>query len=165
MPAISRCLLWATLMLLSLIVLAALAIDPAAHDDMPDVSPKEIALATLNDLSFGLAVEEYIISAAPRDTTPPEPYKSLIAKLGDPCYRCREIASRKLQRASKVDQRWLFWGLRDRDPEIQVRCNAIIRRLTVCPSCKGTGISTAYAEYPCWDCDGRRTLWAWSIWD
>lgn len=148
-----------------LILMLAMICQHASHDEMPDVSPKEIALRTLVDLSFGLAVEECVIAAAPRGTAPPEPYRSLIAKLGDSCYLCREIASRKLQAASRADQRWLFWGLRHRDPEIQVRCNAIIRRLTVCPSCNGTGLSNAYPEYQCWDCKGRRSLWTWTIWD
>ena len=118
---------------------------------------------TLADLEFSMAVEASI--QAERGTAPPEPYAGLIARLGSECWTCREIASRKLQRLSADDQRWLFWGRASRDLEIRLRCNVILRKLNPCPSCDGTGESKNYSGYPCFDCDGLKTIWLWSPWD
>jgi hypothetical protein len=118
---------------------------------------------TLADLEFAMAVEESIM--AEPGTTAPEPYKGLIERQGSDCYRCREIATRKLQSASWFDPRWLFWGRKHRDPEVRLRSNAILRRLNLCPSCDGTGASRHYREDPCWDCQGLGSVWIWSAWD
>ena len=118
---------------------------------------------TLADLEFTMAVEESVM--AEPGTALPEPFKGLIERLGDPCYHCREIASQKFQAASRFDQRWLFWGRKHRDPEVRLRSNSILRRINPCSSCEGSGESRHYQGYPCWDCQGLRTVWLWSIWD
>jgi hypothetical protein len=118
---------------------------------------------TLDDLEFTMAVEESVM--AEPGTAPPELYKGLIERLGDPCYHCREIATRKFQTASRFDQRWLFWGRKHPDPEVRMRSNSILRRINPCSSCGGTGESRHYPGYSCWDCQGLRTVWLWSIWD
>jgi hypothetical protein len=118
---------------------------------------------TLADLEFTMAVEESVM--AEPGTAPPEPFTALIDRLGSDCFQCREIATRKLQSVSRFKQQWLFWGRRHRDPEVRLRANAIIRRINPCSSCGGSGESRHYPGYPCWDCQGFRTLWLWSMWD
>jgi hypothetical protein len=118
---------------------------------------------TLADLEFVMAVEESVM--AEPGTTAPEPYKGLIERQGSDCYRCREIASRKLKTASWFNQQWLFWGRKHRDPEVRLRSNSILRRMNPCPSCGGSGASRHYREDPCWDCQGLGSAWGWSAWD
>ena len=118
---------------------------------------------TLDDLEFTMAVEESVM--AEPATAPPDPYKVLIERLGEPCYHCREIVSREFQAASRFDQRWLFWGRKHRDPEVRLRSNSILCRINPCSSCGGSGESRHYPGYPCWDCQGLRTIWLWSFWD
>jgi hypothetical protein len=121
--------------------------------------------ATLrNDLEFVRGVEEFVIAAAP-GRRPPEPYRELIERLGDPSWPEREAASRELCATSAYDQRWLFWGRLHRDLEVRVRCNAILRRLNPCPACHGAGNSKNWELWPCWDCQGTATAWPWSMWD
>ena len=120
--------------------------------------------AARGDLEFVRGVEEFVIAAEP-GRRPPEPYRGLIERLGDSCWREREAASRGLQAASAVDQRWLFWGRCHPDPEVRLRANAILRRLNPCSTCKGTGNSKNWDLWPCWDCQGTATAWPWSMWD
>jgi hypothetical protein len=120
---------------------------------------------TRDDLEFMRAVEESVMVMAEPGTTPPEPYKGLIERLGSDCYRCREIASRKLKAVSWFNYQWLFWGRKHRDPEIRLRSNSILRRINPCPSCSGSGASRHYREDPCWDCHGFGSVWLWSAWD
>ena len=118
---------------------------------------------TLADPEFTMAVEESVMAEPGR--APPEPYEGLIERLASGCFRCREIASGRLQSISRSDQRWLFWGRRHRDPEVRLRANSILRRINPCSSCGGSGGSRHYPGYPCWDCQGLRTIWPWSMWD
>jgi hypothetical protein len=101
----------------------------------------------------------------PRSGAPPEPYRGLIERLGGPSWRERDAATKGLQEASATDQRWLFWGRRHPDPEVRLRCNAILRRLNPCSTCKGSGNSKNWELWPCWDCQGTTTAWPWSMWD
>jgi hypothetical protein len=116
------------------------------------------------DLEFIRGVEEFVIAARP-GRRPPEPYRELIERLGDPSWRERDAASQRLQAVSAMDQRWLFWGRRHRAPEIRLRSNAILRRLNPCSACKGSGNSKNWELWPCWDCQGTATAWPWSMWD
>ena len=120
--------------------------------------------AARGDLEFVRGVEEFVIAAEP-GKVPPEPYRGLIERLGNPSWREREAASKGLQAASAVDQRWLFWGRRHPDPEVRLRSNAILRRLNPCQTCRGTGQSKNWDLWPCWDCQGTTTAWPWSMWD
>jgi hypothetical protein len=120
--------------------------------------------AALGDLAFVRGVEEFVLAAEP-GRRPPEPYRGLIERLGDPLWREREAASKGLQAVSAVDQRWLFWGRRHADPEVRLRSNAILRRLNPCPTCKGAGNSKNWELWPCSDCQGTATAWPWSMWD
>jgi hypothetical protein len=127
------------------------------------VSPSTSEVAR-GDLEFVRAVEEFVIAARPGQR-PPEPYRKLIERLGDSSWREREAASKQLEAASAVDQRWLFWGRRHPDPEVRCRSNALLRRLNLCPTCKGTGQSKNWDEWPCSDCSGCRSSWPYSMWD
>ncbi|MGP0063539.1 MAG: hypothetical protein ACLQGP_08075 [Isosphaeraceae bacterium] len=118
---------------------------------------------TLADLEFAMAVEESVM--AEPGTIAPEPFRGLIERQGSDCYRCREIASRKLKAASWLNSQWLYWGRKHRDPEVRLRSNAILRRINPCPSCGGSGASRHYREDPCWDCQGLGSVWPWSAWD
>jgi hypothetical protein len=118
----------------------------------------------LGDLTFVRGVEEFVIAAEP-GRRPPEPYRGLIERLGDPSWREREAASKGLQEVSAVDHRWLFWGRRHADPEVRLRSNTILRRLNPCPTCKGAGNSKNWELWPCSDCQGTATAWPWSMWD
>jgi hypothetical protein len=116
------------------------------------------------NLAFASGVEDFVIAASPGHR-PPEPYRSLFDRLGSPLWAEREAASKRLEVLSADDQRWLLWGRRSRDPEVVMRCNAILRRLNPCPNCKGSGESKNWYEYPCSDCLGIGTVWLWSPWD
>ncbi len=127
------------------------------------ISPSADEVAR-GDLEFVRSVEEFVIAVRP-GPGPPEPYRGLIERLGDSCWRERENASRQLETASAVDQRWLFWGRLHADPEVRLRSNAILRRLNPCTTCKGSGNSKNWELWPCWDCQGTATAWPWSMWD
>ena len=120
--------------------------------------------AARGDLEFVRGVEEFVIAAEP-GRRPPEPYRGLIERLGDPSVARARGRLRGLQEASAEDQRWLFWGRRHPDPEVRLRSNAILRRLNPCPTCKGAGNSKNWELWPCWDCQGTATAWPWSMWD
>jgi hypothetical protein len=98
------------------------------------------------DLVMMAAVEEF--AARQPGARPPEPFRSLIAALGQDCYKCRERASRRLAAASATDLRWLFWGRRSRDAEIRFRCNLILKELTRCGYCGGMGLCREYRPAP-----------------
>jgi hypothetical protein len=105
---------------------------------------------TRADLVMAAAVEDFVRTADP-DRGSPEPYRSLIAGLGADCWSCRERASRKLRTAAvPIDGvnglHWLFWGRRDPDPEIRLRCNNLLRDLNPCPPCFGTGWCRTFDE-------------------
>lgn len=120
----------------------------------------------LADLEFTMAVEESVMSERDSSAIPPEPYAGLIAKLGARHWRDRNAASSELFRLSVVGSRqWLWWGRRDRDPEVRLRSNTIIRRMNPCLSCGGTGISRHYREDTCFDCAGVGSIWGWTAWD
>jgi hypothetical protein len=114
------------------------------------------------DLFFTAAVEDLVRAAEPA-ARPPEPYRSLIAGLGADCWTCRDLAGRHLERAVGTDPRWLLWGRRDPDPEIRLRCNNILRALTRCDRCGGTGFCRLFQtddpeqNGPCRNCGH----WAW----
>lgn len=129
----------------------------------------------LRDLEFIRATEESVAAMAP-GSVPPEPYRSLIDEgLSADCYRCREMASKKLRAASVDDPRWLFWGRRHRDPEVRLRCNAIIRRTNPCRACSGTGLGVAESMWiggdvvafrlRCDACGGVGSVWGYGPWD
>jgi hypothetical protein len=127
------------------------------------IGPSNIDAAR-TDLAFTRSVEEFVIAAAPGHQ-PPEPFRSFLVQLGAPSWREREVASRELQGASAMDQRWLFWGRRNSDLEVRLRSNAVLRRLNPCTTCKGSGNSKNWELWPCWDCQGTATAWPWSMWD
>lgn len=116
------------------------------------------------DLAAAWATEEFVLSARPH-ANPPEPFRGLMVRMGNPGWRTRDAASKEMASASRDDQRWLFWGRHHRDPEVRLRCNAIIRRLNPCPTCKGTGASKNWDAWPCWDCGGTRTCWTYAAFD
>ena len=120
--------------------------------------------AARGDLEFVRGVEEFVIAAEP-GRRPPEPYRGLIERMGSDKWREREDASKGLQAASAMDQRWLFWGRCHPDPEVRLRSNAILRRLSPCSTCKGSGNSKNWDLWPCWDCQGTATAWPRSMWD
>jgi hypothetical protein len=125
-----------------LILLLALLSQPPSRDDM----------------AMQNAVESFVITASKRSASPPEPFRTLIEQMGDPCYKCREKATRDLEAASKGDLRWLFWARRHRDPEIKLRANNLLRKLASCPACDGRKlhwfVSSSESTYSCALCGG-----------
>lgn len=118
------------------------------------------------DLEFARCVEEFAMALAPDPARAiPEPFRGLIARLGDPSWCRRDAATRRLQEMAASDPRWLFWGRHDPDPEVRLRCNAVLRRLYPCRGCRGTGQSRNWDAWPCWDCGGTATAWPFSMWD
>jgi len=116
------------------------------------------------DLEFTDAVEQFVRTERPR-AEPPEPFRSYLVQLGDQCYRCRDRAAAELRAASAADPRWLMWGRHDRDPEIRLRCNNLLRELTRCGLCRGSGCCRSFVERPdrpddpqCWNCGA----WGWN---
>jgi len=59
--------------------------------------------------------------------------------------------------------RWLLWARHDRDPEIRLRCNNLLRDLTRCEQCGGTGFCREFRtgdpnqNGPCQNCGH----WGW----
>jgi len=137
---------------------------------------------TQADLDLQYAVESWVQSVEP-SRLPPEPFRHMIDDLGNDCFLYRQAASKRLESASRGNIRWLFWGRRYKDPEIRVRCNAILRRVARCPSCDGFGACIVFRpddkkDYPlcrrcgkyrwfhdpeniqpCAACDGVGTAW------
>jgi hypothetical protein len=116
---------------------------------------------TRTDLAFQDSVERFVLAAKPH-SVPPEPFYDLIELLGDQCFKCRERASKDILEASKSDLRWLMWGTRHRDPEIRLRCMAILVSATKCGRCDGEGLCRKYVkgnagdEFMCANCDRSR---------
>ena len=135
--------------LVAIVALAFAKPTPAAH--------------SLRDLEFARANEDFVIRI--RGTAPPAKFDSLITLLGDPCHRCRERATAELFEESRADSRWIFWGMRHRDPEVRTRATSILRRLNPCKACRGTGISTYNPDYSCYECHGTKTTWDWATGD
>ena len=83
------------------------------------------------------------MTAAPA-RQPPEPYRQLLCDLGADKWRARQAASRQLELVCLIsgDLRWLFWARRYRDPEIRLRSNNVLRKVSCCPECGGFGFCT-----------------------
>lgn len=123
------------------------------------------------DIDLTVAVEDFVSKDASR--TPPEPFRSMIDKLATECWKCRETATNRLQKASEKDWRWLLWGRKHNDQEVRTRCNTILKRIIKCPDCTGTGKS----KFEYWDqnrqvsttdcemCSGKGTLFRYTPWD
>lgn len=117
---------------------------------------------TRADLEFICAVEDFARS------TPPAAWAARIAALGAHRYHERETASGSLEAAVRSDPgsvRWLLVGRRHRDPEVGIRCNAILRRLYPCGACMGSRHSRNWVDWPCDDCGGTGTEWPYGAWD
>jgi hypothetical protein len=119
------------------------------------------------DLELTDAVEHFVRSAIPT-ARPPQPWRTAIGALGAECWSCRERATRKLRNASTpADMRWLLWGRHDRDPEVRLRCNNLLRDLTRCPDCWGGGVCRVFrsgqpdGDGPCTNCG----QWPWDHFD
>jgi hypothetical protein len=120
--------------------------------------------AVRTDLVCAAAVEDFVRSTVPTARAP-EPFRTLIFHLGAECYTCRELAGRKLRAAAAADRRWLFWGRSEPDPEIRLRCNNLLRDLSRCPECGGSGICRLHRTAPGADPEGACLncgQWAWS---
>jgi hypothetical protein len=115
------------------------------------------------DLGFTGAVEDFVRTSRPW-AKPPKAIADDIEALGHWKWFERDAASKRLEALPPGDQRWLFWGRRNRDPEIRLRANGIIRRLNLCTNCKGIGrFDEEWYTRECWDCHGFGTLWPWSM--
>jgi hypothetical protein len=99
------------------------------------------------DLEFTNAVEDFVRTVLPT-TCPPEPAYWQIKRLGSDCWRCRELAGRRLLEESRTDPRWLMWGRHDTDPEVRLRCNNLLRELARCGPCRGTGVCREFHQDP-----------------
>src|SRR5262245_30476729 len=94
-----------------------------------------------DDLAF-IAAQEWSVQAFAPKAVPPEPIRAnqvAIADLGDPWWVRRELATKRLARASVFDPRWLIWRDRVKDPEIRWRMRAIAGGVFACWRCQGTG--------------------------
>lgn len=116
------------------------------------------------DLEFIDAVEQFVRTSRPR-AEPPEPYRSMLGRLGDRCWRCRERATLDLRAASVGDPRWLLWARHDSDPEVRLRANNLLRDLTRCGPCRGSGLCREFVQRPdrpddpnCFNCGS----WGWN---
>jgi hypothetical protein len=132
-----------------------------------ELSRTACAELSRGDLEFTDAVEEFV-RESDRNARPPEPFLSLLGMLGAPCYRCRNLAARRLRDTTTDESiRWLFWGRRSADPEIRLRSNNLLRDLTRCPICGGRGVCLLYRpaadnpDGPCENCG----QWSWRHFD
>ena len=119
-----------------------------------------------NDLCFSQAVEDFSRSLD-RTKCVPGPAGVLVDYLGVTDWRLREKWTNVLEdycRKNPGSIRWLFWGRRNRDPEIAFRCNRILRRLFLCTVCNGSGKSRT-SMFGCWGCDGERYVWRFNVFD
>lgn len=141
-----------------------LAIALLAQAPETTLPPTAAEIARL-DLGFCYAVEDSI--AREPGTNVPAAYAGLIDLLGCDSYRGRVDATTRLESAVRRDPsalRWVFWGRRDKDPEIRVRCNAILRRATATPPCS-TCKDGLFYDGKCWVCRGLKSLWTYGPWD
>lgn len=114
----------------------------------------------LDDLEFEGAVERSVM--AEFGTHPPEPYRSAIEGMGAYHYLDREAASREMfARCQLGGRRWIWWAHASPDPEIRLRATTIVRRLSPCSSCRGTGASRHHRGRYCSDCYGVGSVWWW----
>jgi len=154
----------------------------------PDPPRLGSAASQRRDLEFQDAVEQFVRLSRPGHV-PPVPYRAHLAQLGDPCYRCRDRAAAMLAELCRDDNlRWLMWGRHSVDPEVRLRCNNLLRDLTRCGMCGGSGLCREFrgpdpgANWPdgggactncglwpwghqespgeCWACSGRGCGWA-----
>ncbi len=116
------------------------------------------------DLELVNAVEDFVRAAVPT-AQPPEPYQHLIVGLGADRFTCRERAGGQLRLAGDTEAiRWLLWGRHDLDPEIRLRSNNLLRDLTRCDMCRGSGLCRVFRGFEgadnglCQNCG----LWGWN---
>lgn len=116
------------------------------------------------DLEFACAVEETVRGFLPHSKAP-DPWPDIFRRMGSPSYRERQDASQDAMvqiTGEPADARWLWWGRRDRDIEVAVRCNALVRRINPCRECKGMGVihwSASYPPFPCHVCYSTGSAW------
>lgn len=114
------------------------------------------------DLAFSYACEDSARAMAwdiadralKRRPGPPEPYASLIEALGARSWKAREATATSLRKALEADPagwRWLVWGRRHRDPQIQLSSNTVLRQAFACATCNAPGGSR---DHQCDACDG-----------
>lgn len=123
-------------------------------------TPTEVQAAQAS-LAFDYAMEDAVARMTPGHPIP-APFGPMIGRLGAPSYRDREDATKALEAAVRDRPPgwiWLVRGRRSSDPEIAVRCNVILKRISPCPACRGAGVSAAWREWPCSECEGRKTAW------
>jgi hypothetical protein len=133
----------------TLLAVVLLNAGPPDDDEQlpPARPPPGSQVARRADLVMQAAVEDFVRTAVPK-SRPPQPFRSMIDQVGGDCYGCRNRAAKRLRAASAADPRWLFWGRHHRDPEIRLRCNNMLRAMTRCQYCDGTGLCRQYRPDP-----------------
>ena len=104
------------------------------------------------DHGFTRAQEEWIIGTIPGPVIAsehaPREIGRWIDQLGNECWKCREIAVRKLKKIGDPAIPWMFWGLRSHDAQIRMSSWLILRDLAGCHYCRGTGQCYLYEQVP-----------------
>jgi hypothetical protein len=117
-------------------------------------------LAQTPDHGFERAMEDWVIQTIPgpiiASEHAPREIGRWIDQLGNDCWKCREIAKKKLKGIGDPAVPWLLWGLRSRDAQIRMSSWLLIRDLAGCRYCRGTGNCVLYepdeSGYSCLGC-------------
>ena len=142
---------------------------------------------TTQDMLFNRAVEQFCMSTGVK---PPAAIIKRLDQLGADRWKDRQAASQQFFDAGAAESRWLYWGLERREPEVRLRANQVLRRLSVCHQCQGGGLCRFVPQQhdpdasracgqsswqhgptdwrpglPCGPCGGEGRFWTRTIWD
>ena len=123
--------------------------------------------APVADWAFVEAQESFVVESVGMESAVrslPQQSRTLLAGLGADDWRHREWAARELQRSRDV--RACLLGQRLGDPEIRLRCRNVLRRLSGCPQCNGTGgRQETWGLATCGYCRGVGHFWPSDDWE
>ena len=122
---------------------------------LPALPPQSADWAFL-DAQESFVVECVGLDAAVRSL--PVKHRAWLEQLGSHDYQVRENGSVELTRACAV--RASLLGARSRDPEVWLRSRNVLRRLSVCVQCAGSGgREEAWGGARCMACRGVGHYW------
>lgn len=96
---------------------------------IPEMEKKQAEIEFMAQTGLAYNLEDFV----------PRKQAILIRQLGCPEFECRELHTQTLADMGQGVFEALVWGTRMKDAEIVTRCRILLRKLYVCPLCKGSG--------------------------